>query len=303
MGTGADMFADFVEAVAASLDHDIGGDDLAAQLSFSRSHLDRVVKAVSGESAVRFRRRILLERAAYRLLTVDANILDIAVEAGYSSHEAFTRAFQRDFGRGPADWRALPGPPLLASPNAVHFHPPGALRVPALRKVTPMDLLVTMTEHHVWLVGELIERANPLDDEALDRLIEISVEGIDVNPTTRSLLSRLVGQLDQWNCSVANTPYDFTIEHQESLESMRSRLAVAGPAFLENVRGACETGALEDAFIDATAGRPEVFTYGQMIAHVLTYAAHRRTLVTGALYSAGITDISDDPLFWGPIMP
>ncbi len=51
-----------------------------------------------------------MERAAYRLLTDDANILDIAVEAGYSSHEAFTRAFQRDFGRGPAAWHALPGP-------------------------------------------------------------------------------------------------------------------------------------------------------------------------------------------------
>ena len=39
-----------------------------------------------------------------------------------------------------------------------------------------------------------------------------------------------------------------------------------------------------------------VFTYGGVIAHVLTYAAHRRTLVTGAFYTAGIKDIADDPL-------
>jgi AraC family transcriptional regulator len=40
-----------------------------------------------------------------------------------------------------------------------------------------------------------------------------------------------------------------------------------------------------------------------MIAHVLTYAAYRRTLVTGALYSAGITELQDDPLAWEPVRP
>ena len=45
-----------------------------------------------------FRRRILLERSAYRLLTTGRTILDIAVEAGYGSHEAFTRAFTRAYG-------------------------------------------------------------------------------------------------------------------------------------------------------------------------------------------------------------
>ena len=35
-----------------------------------------------------------------------------------------------------------------------------------------------------------------------------------------------------------------------------------------------------------------------MIAHVLTYAAYRRTLVVGALASAGAPDVADDPLSW-----
>jgi hypothetical protein len=36
-----------------------------------------------------------------------------------------------------------------------------------------------------------------------------------------------------------------------------------------------------------------------MIAHVLTFAAHRRTLVVGALHSAGITDLgAGDPMRW-----
>ena len=36
-----------------------------------------------------------------------------------------------------------------------------------------------------------------------------------------------------------------------------------------------------------------------MIAHVLTFAAHRRVLVCGALSDAGITDLgAGDPMTW-----
>ncbi len=52
-----------------------------------------------------------------------------------------------------------------------------------------------------------------------------------------------------------------------------------------------------------TTESPEFFTYGGMLAHVLTYGAYRRTLVVGALSSAGVTDLEDDPLAWEPVRP
>ncbi len=56
---------------------------------------------------------------------------------------------------------------------------------------------------------------------------------------------------------------------------------------------------LDETFVDAICNPPEVFTYGGMIAHVLTFAAHRRTLVCGALGDAGVTDLgAGDPLRW-----
>ena len=52
-------------------------------------------------------------------------------------------------------------------------------------------------------------------------------------------------------------------------------------------------------FVDAISEPPKVFTYEGMIAHVLTFAAHRRTLVLGALADAGITDLgSGDPMHY-----
>jgi hypothetical protein len=166
-----------------------------------------------------------------------------------------------------------------------------------------MDLVVTMTEHHVWLVGQMIDRASDLDEAQLDKPIEISVEGIDQTPTARSLLSRLVGQMAMWNQAVANRPYDFGVENGESIDSMRARLAECGPVFLGHVRVAAKRGGFDETFVDTTTGTPWFFTYGGMVAHVLTYAAHRRTLVSGALHTAGITDLEDDPLAWEPVRP
>lgn len=241
----------------------------------------------------------MLERAAYRLLTTDRHVLDVALEAGYSSHEAFTRAFERAYGSTPSRWRRDPTQFQLVAPNDVHFQPPGSLRLPAQRKVTGMDLLTRMVEHHVWLVGEMLTRAERLPDDVLDAPVEISVEGIDCDPTLRSLLSRLVGQLAMWDAAVDSRPYDFEVERHESVEHMRARLAEAGPAFLSAVREIAEEGRLDETFVDAVCDPPEVFTYGGMIAHVLTFAAHRRTLVCGALIDAGVDDLgSGDPMRW-----
>ena len=298
--TGADTFAAFVDVLADAMDdHDASGDDLAARVHLSRYHLDRVIAAVAGEPPAALRRRVLLERAAYRLTTSARTVLDVAMEAGYSSNEAFTRAFARAYGSTPAAWRRRPTKLRIDAPNDVHFHPPGWLRLPARTKVGDMDLIRTMLEHHVWTVGEMIERASTLTDEQLDAPIEISVEGIDDDPTMRSLLSRLVGQMAMWNASMDSYPYEWSLEQHESIESMRRRLADDGASFLVRMTEIAEEGRLDETFVDATCDPPRTFTYGGMVAHVLTFAAHRRTLVAGALEDAGITDLgAADPMLW-----
>jgi len=45
--------------------------------------------------------------------------------------------------------------------------------------VTPMDLMTRMIEHHVWLTGEMIDRAARLSDEQLDAPIEVPIGTID----------------------------------------------------------------------------------------------------------------------------
>jgi AraC-like DNA-binding protein len=299
MSTAHDHFAGFVAVLAEALDdHDATGEELARRLYLSRFHLDRIVSSVAGEPPAAFRRRVLLERAAYRLLTsADQTLLDVAVEAGYGSHEAFTRAFARAYGTSPTRWRARPGPIRIEAPSDVHFHPPASLRLPARTKVTSMDLLLKMVEHHVWLTGEMVSCAARLTDAQLDEPIEVNVD--DDRQTIRSLLSRLVGQMGMWNAAIAHRDYDWSVEEQESLASLRSRLAAEGATYLSHIREVCEQGRLDDTFVDVLCEPAEVFTYGGMVAHVLTFAAHRRCLVVMALDKHGVTELGwGDPMRW-----
>ena len=300
MSAATDTFVAFVDVLADALDdHETTGEALAGRLCLSRYHFDRVIASVAGEPPAAFRRRILLERAAYRLVTTDRSVLDVGVEAGYGSHEAFTRAFVRAYGTRPTEWRRQPTQTQIAAPSDVHFSPPGGLRLPARAKEAPMNLLVKMVEHHVWLTGEMVDRAARLADDVLDTPIVISVEGVDDDPSLRKLLSRLVGQLAMWNAVLAMRDYDWSVEQHESVQSMRRRLGTEGPTFLEHVRRVSEEGRLDETFVDAQCTPTEVFTHGGMIAHVLTFAAHRRTLVAGALIDAGITDLgAGDPRLW-----
>lgn len=294
--TATDTFAAFVDHLGAALDDPATShDDIAARLHLSRFHLDRLVRSVGGEPPGVLRRRVLLERAAYRMITTRAPLLDIAVEAGYSSHEAFTRAFARAYGSTPRAWRQQPRDFQIAAPSGVHFHPPAALRVPTRDRRTSMDLIIKMAEHHVWLTGEMVRLAARLTPDQLDQPIVLDVDSDQ--QTIRSLLSRLVGQLGMWNAAVASREYDWAVEDRESLGSLRERLDREGPTFLGTLGSVVAEGRLDETFVDALCEPPEVFTYGGMIAHVLTVAAHRRTLVALAFEQHGITDLG-----WGEPM-
>src|SRR5437764_9185725 len=100
MSAAADTFARFLAVLASTLDDPwAAGDVMADRVHLSRFHFGRLVSAAAGEPPAAFRRRILLERAAYRLISTDQDVLTVAVEAGYASHEAFTRAFTKAYGR------------------------------------------------------------------------------------------------------------------------------------------------------------------------------------------------------------
>lgn len=96
--------------------------DLAAIAHFSPYHFSRVFSGMVGESIGQHIRRLRLERAAGALRRTDRTILELALEAGYESHEAFTRSFASHFGMNPSGWRTAKTEPVIpAAACRVHF--------------------------------------------------------------------------------------------------------------------------------------------------------------------------------------
>jgi AraC family transcriptional regulator len=298
--SGDDRLRVYLSLLEDSLgERNVTGDQLAGRAYLSRFHFDRLVSASLGEPPGAFRRRILLERAAHRLTTSSDSVLDIALDSDFGSPEAFSRAFSREFGASPSRYRrSTSADHCLPAPSGIHFHPPGGLRLPASARSTSMDIVTAMFDHHLALVADIIDRSAGLEASLLDQPIELSVEGIDANPTLRSLMGRLVGQLEMWVTSLEGGT-EMPQPADTSPAGLHARLEVIGPRFRELVILPITDGRGQETFLDAMCEPPRTFSYAGLLAHVLTFAAVRRTLAIGALDSAGIHDLgSGDPMLY-----
>ena len=81
-------------------------DEIASVAGVSRFHMVRAFAAATGLSVMRYVRARRLSEAARALAGGAPDILSLALDADYGSHEAFTRAFRDHFGVTPEAVRA-----------------------------------------------------------------------------------------------------------------------------------------------------------------------------------------------------
>ncbi|MBN1191469.1 MAG: helix-turn-helix transcriptional regulator [Dehalococcoidales bacterium] len=79
--------------------------DLSQAAGYSPWHSDRLFKEITGRSPFEFIRAIRLSRAAERLKDKNCRIVDVAFDFVFRSHEGFSRAFSRQFGISPHQFR------------------------------------------------------------------------------------------------------------------------------------------------------------------------------------------------------
>ena len=88
--------------LAASLSHQLGLHELAAQLRVSPFHLARVFRSQTGFSLHQYRTQLRLRLALERLPESGGVLTSLALDLGFASHSHFTDSFRREFGVSPS---------------------------------------------------------------------------------------------------------------------------------------------------------------------------------------------------------
>ncbi|UMG93608.1 helix-turn-helix domain-containing protein [Nocardioides sp. TF02-7] len=271
--------------------------DMADDAYASPYHFNRTLSRAAGEAPVAMRRRVMLERAAWQLRG-GATVTEAAWAAGYESVEGFSRAFTRAFGHPPstpAESHWLP------APNGIHFHPPMSLWVHT--KEQPMDPLTgQLLEHDLDDTRDLIEVAKGLGEAAFrqPRLPGLTVLDWDgPEESVAAVLEHQVRSKEVWVAAIegADCPGH---EPDPDAAALLDRHDAVAPRWLAAVRDIDRRNAWDDRLIDALCDPPESFVVSAVVAHVLTYAAHRRQLARQMLVAAGAPIARDggDPINW-----
>lgn len=298
------LIDEMADLLGTNLDASANGDALARNAHYSRFHFQRMFRQVTGETPSSCQRRLRLERAAYHLLQNHRSVTEIAFESGFASLEGFSRAFRKVAGVSPKHFRRVhPVSWFLSTPNDIHYDPVvgAAIRLAQQTKYgEPMNLNDILIEHDLWLTRRFLEKAQTLSDAQLDEpLVGIGnpLSYLSEEKTLREMLHRLVFTKETWMDSVHGRPENGNPD--KSIKGMLKRLDSAFGEFIALAHKVQEENLWQMSFLDMVCQPPETFTYGGMIAHVVTFSAYRRTAVIEAFEHFGIEDFgAGDPVEW-----
>lgn len=130
-----------------NLDKDLTLEALSQIAAFSKYHFHRVFSAYTGLSLSRFTQLSRLKRASFQLAFDNGGkVIDIAFKAGFESPEAFSRAFKREFGQTPSQFRADPAWPSWHAKFT--FNVPRGIKLMDVKLVDFAETQVAVLEHH-----------------------------------------------------------------------------------------------------------------------------------------------------------
>lgn len=86
---------------------------LARKFGYSEFYISRKFREISGMKLCDYLRFRALAFALREVRDTERGLLEIAVDYGYSSHEAFSRAFKEAYGVSPSEYRRNPVPVVL----------------------------------------------------------------------------------------------------------------------------------------------------------------------------------------------
>jgi AraC family transcriptional activator of mar-sox-rob regulon len=99
------IIRDLLSWLDSHLDMPLTLDHVAAKSGYTKWHLQRMFKEVTGQAIGSYIRRRRLSKAAIALRLTSKSILEIALQYHFDSQQTFTRAFKKQFNQTPAHYR------------------------------------------------------------------------------------------------------------------------------------------------------------------------------------------------------
>lgn len=84
-------------------------DEVAQKLGLNASYFSQLFKKETGETFVKFRIRLRMEKAKELLLRNDIRVIDIPGMIGLNDHPHFTKTFKKYTGQTPSEYRVEMG--------------------------------------------------------------------------------------------------------------------------------------------------------------------------------------------------
>jgi AraC family transcriptional regulator len=227
------------------LDDALDLEELARVACFSSFH--RVFAAMTGETIADHVRRLRLERAAMELRSGAKQVIQVALDAGYEAHEAFTRVFKATYGFSPAEFRrGTERIAILAAPSGVHFRPGVPLKTFNANHITTKAMKVITTKIKPLRVAYL-RHVGPYEEVGrtwIDITARLSAE----NQVRKGARFIGIGHDDPTATPATELRYDACITVDEQYEPKK-------PVGLQTILGGdyavvknCPVGEIKDAY-------------------------------------------------------
>ena len=158
-----------------------------------------------------------------------------------------------------------------------------------------MNLYELFAGNESWHTLRLLEYANRLTDEQLDRPLNNVTEAVpfqEPSKTLRQVLENIIYTKEVWGAALLgknDVNLNFTPASERTPARLLERLRVADANFQLAFHNVAAANTWDDEFVDALCEPPEKFTYGSVFAHIITFNAHRRLQALDALRQLGVT--------------